>query len=149
MQKPAKIFNAGAAKTMLKITERRKEKIKQGIRNEYARGRKRAADALAAAFKEHGIFTPHWDVRYLALPKSKCRAELEMEKAIYLLGSYMDGILTETELISQLSELPKDITDLLPDELQSSRPYRSIKSKINKLRDARARGETIRIKSHC
>lgn len=64
-------------------------------------------------------------------------------KALHRLVEYMDGVLTESELISQLAELPREVITGLPD--YPSTKSRSLRSRVLELQDAISRGETIKI----
>lgn len=70
------------------------------------------------------------------------------QKALHLFTSYMDGLLTEGELISRLAELPREVIEQLPERAACwpvpTRP--ALRDELLELHDAIASGETMIIK---
>jgi len=70
-------------------------------------------------------------------------------QALTLFTRFMDGIITEAELVSGLAELPPEIVECLPEPGPSSPARPSFRSQVLELQQAIADGTAIRIRGGC
>ena len=68
------------------------------------------------------------------------------QQALHFFTLYMDGIITEADLINQLAELPKEVIERLPEPGQSWPPRKGFRASILNLQAAIAEGRTFLIK---
>ena len=71
--------------------------------------------------------------------------------ALRIFTYYHDGLISESELVSRLAELPRDVLELLPSHPPSYPPSNgpSFKERVLDLKGAMERGETFYVMGGC
>lgn len=82
------------------------------------------------------------------LPKSNNDDTNSMQRIINYYTYYMDGALTEFELIGQLVKIP-NVEKFIPEALPSTSKMKSIRDQVLELKEAIKTGNTIKIGSNC